>query len=94
MPMLNFLPKNTPAVSFVPARRASLRLRHLPAALLVLGGAAASQSAFAAFNDTISPFIATSYSYDDNLFRLDDNCLLYTSPSPRDATLSRMPSSA
>ena len=23
-----------------------------------------------------------------------DNCLLYTSPSPRDATLSRMPSSA
>ena len=25
---------------------------------------------------------------------LPDNCLLYTSPSPRDATLSRMPSSA
>ena len=25
---------------------------------------------------------------------LDDVCLLYTSPSPRDATLSRMPSSA
>ena len=25
---------------------------------------------------------------------LGDNCLLYTSPSPRDATLSRMPSSA
>ena len=24
----------------------------------------------------------------------NDNCLLYTSPSPRDATLSRMPSSA
>ena len=24
----------------------------------------------------------------------DKNCLLYTSPSPRDATLSRMPSSA
>ena len=24
----------------------------------------------------------------------DINCLLYTSPSPRDATLSRMPSSA
>ena len=23
-----------------------------------------------------------------------NNCLLYTSPSPRDATLSRMPSSA
>ena len=26
--------------------------------------------------------------------RLDEDCLLYTSPSPRDATLSRMPSSA
>ena len=26
--------------------------------------------------------------------RLDDNCLLYTSPSPRDRTRSRMPSSA
>ena len=25
---------------------------------------------------------------------LPDDCLLYTSPSPRDATLSRMPSSA
>ena len=25
---------------------------------------------------------------------LADDCLLYTSPSPRDATLSRMPSSA
>ena len=25
---------------------------------------------------------------------VDDSCLLYTSPSPRDATLSRMPSSA
>ena len=27
-------------------------------------------------------------------FTYDDTCLLYTSPSPRDATLSRMPSSA
>ena len=33
----------------------------------------------------------------DNLHQLMDvdmGCLLYTSPSPRDATLSRMPSSA
>ena len=29
-----------------------------------------------------------------NLYSLIENCLLYTSPSPRDATLSRMPSSA
>ena len=27
-------------------------------------------------------------------FLMNENCLLYTSPSPRDATLSRMPSSA
>ena len=27
-------------------------------------------------------------------FEKDELCLLYTSPSPRDATLSRMPSSA
>ena len=32
----------------------------------------------------------------ETMFAADDveNCLLYTSPSPRDATLSRMPSSA
>ena len=30
----------------------------------------------------------------DVLFWLNKLCLLYTSPSPRDATLSRMPSSA
>ena len=28
------------------------------------------------------------------LFEISKSCLLYTSPSPRDATLSRMPSSA
>ena len=27
-------------------------------------------------------------------YKLSNDCLLYTSPSPRDATLSRMPSSA
>ena len=31
---------------------------------------------------------------DDILVQTDTTCLLYTSPSPRDATLSRMPSSA
>ena len=30
----------------------------------------------------------------EQYFSLDQVCLLYTSPSPRDATLSRMPSSA
>ena len=32
--------------------------------------------------------------YQDSLVEGDSGCLLYTSPSPRDATLSRMPSSA
>ena len=30
----------------------------------------------------------------NTVFSTSDTCLLYTSPSPRDATLSRMPSSA
>ena len=35
------------------------------------------------------------YGYDlEQLGQLFEHCLLYTSPSPRDATLSRMPSSA
>ena len=33
--------------------------------------------------------VGTAVTYDDA-----NGCLLYTSPSPRDATLSRMPSSA
>ena len=31
---------------------------------------------------------------DDHITNVDDFCLLYTSPSPRDRTTSRMPSSA
>ena len=37
--------------------------------------------------------VSLSPSY-EKLDPQDMNCLLYTSPSPRDATLSRMPSSA
>lgn len=54
-------------------RLASALARILPATLLAAGGAACSLPAGAAISDTISPFIATSYSYDDNLFRVDDN---------------------
>ena len=32
--------------------------------------------------------------YDDDVVELSNFCLLYTSPSPRDRTRSRMPSSA
>ena len=31
---------------------------------------------------------------DDEIFAINDICLLYTSPSPRDPKTSRMPSSA
>ena len=40
-------------------------------------------------NDPIEESEEESIDFDDNSY-----CLLYTSPSPRDATLSRMPSSA
>ena len=36
----------------------------------------------------------TSRDRDGTILDDDKGCLLYTSPSPRDATLSRMPSSA
>ena len=44
-------------------------------------------------NDDITIYWNGSATY--NIYVGEDNvCLLYTSPSPRDATLSRMPSSA
>ncbi|MBE3028146.1 XrtB/PEP-CTERM-associated polysaccharide biosynthesis outer membrane protein EpsL [Janthinobacterium sp. GW458P] len=55
------------------SRLAAVLARILPATLLVGGGAVCSLPAGAAISDTISPFIATSYSYDNNLFRLGDN---------------------
>ena len=48
------------------------------------------------FNNFISRLFADELTSNTmNLhFTLKDSCLLYTSPSPRDSTLSRMPSSA
>ena len=37
---------------------------------------------------------STSEVFGSKAFKVSESCLLYTSPSPRDATLSRMPSSA
>lgn len=49
------------------------------ACVLLLGGMAATP-AMAALSDTIFPFLATSYSYDDNLLRLDDTTPGYNGP--------------
>ena len=38
--------------------------------------------------------VVAACSYEARVFGVHSACLLYTSPSPRDATLSRMPSSA
>ena len=58
------------------------------------------------FETTVDPMNPSIPSVDDIMASVDeipsvddlmssvDTCLLYTSPSPRDATLSRMPSSA
>lgn len=54
-------------------RLVSALARILPVSTFLIGGASCSLPAVAALNDTISPFIATSYSYDDNFFRLDDD---------------------
>ena len=36
----------------------------------------------------------SEYKAGHGIYLMENGCLLYTSPSPRDATLSRMPSSA
>ena len=53
------------------------------------------------FNEDIDAFVPgeskqkeTTLGAANGIFSLEETCLLYTSPSPRDATLSRMPSSA
>ena len=43
--------------------------------------------------DLFSMYASMSVGY-NHPYIMDSICLLYTSPSPRDATLSRMPSSA
>ena len=52
---------------------------------------------FLSFQNNDKPGIMLASSFEKYICRygaLPNNCLLYTSPSPRDATLSRMPSSA
>ena len=44
--------------------------------------------------DLASDLNLWKYKNDDSFFRVSSFCLLYTSPSPRDLSTSRMPSSA
>ena len=50
------------------------------------------------FNDDFCELISKKYNFKENdneeMRRDLEGCLLYTSPSPRDGLLSRMPSSA
>ncbi|CDG84616.1 XrtB/PEP-CTERM-associated polysaccharide biosynthesis outer membrane protein EpsL [Janthinobacterium agaricidamnosum] len=68
--MLNLLRKNISCEWIalpLPAPR-----RALISSLLLAGGALGAGPALAEISDTIKPFIATAYSYDDNLLRLPD----------------------
>ena len=67
--------------------------------LIIEGGNLAGQSIIAGTTLDLSDSIPEEYFSDNLRFHIwiegqDMACLLYTSPSPRDATLSRMPSSA
>ena len=55
-------------------------------ALIYVGGESLIFHVYKAFKHQVNEVIISGPQ--------DYNCLLYTSPSPRDATLSRMPSSA
>ena len=61
-------------------------------------GCSMSPVLFNVFFAVLLEVVVTRFSQDEVIMRdlvyLEEDCLLYTSPSPRDATLSRMPSSA
>ena len=66
----------------------------IPAADLVTVKTLASGDATPDEGDTVTFDITVTNSGPDGATGISLTCLLYTSPSPRDATLSRMPSSA
>ena len=64
------------------------------AIVLVVIGLLGSASGFAQSGGTVTPLFHPTDSSIQRILALFKNCLLYTSPSPRDRTRSRMPSSA
>ena len=65
---------------------------------LLLDHAAENGYGIPAFNvnnlEQVQAIMEAAYETDSPVILQASSCLLYTSPSPRDATLSRMPSSA
>ena len=59
---------------------------------IVIGSTSYTQTGI--YQEVLSSVEGCDSIVDLDLFVIICNCLLYTSPSPRDATLSRMPSSA
>ena len=81
------------------ARLSSVRPIAPRRSVSVSASASASAPAMASVSDFIDAFNADyariHKAYEDNFWATKMNlCLLYTSPSPRDGLLSRMPSSA
>ena len=66
----------------------------LPGAALTAGAADNSTFVFASYGDVKDWDPAVAFSLEVFMMRQVYDCLLYTSPSPRDRTRSRMPSSA
>ena len=93
-------------VGFKESKSAALHVQHLQeAGFKVTTGVGAMPTAFMASFGTGKPVIGILAEYDalpglaqeggnPEKLILPNNCLLYTSPSPRDRTRSRMPSSA
>ena len=76
-----------------------IKLKNLFLALLFVGALTIHSNKLLSNEDEqvsieADEIIVTSSYIDTNLSDLDDPCLLYTSPSPRDRQKSRMPSSA
>ena len=70
-----------------------MELKELPEKLAVIGGGYVGLE-FASMYASFGSQVTVLEGHADLIPREDRDCLLYTSPSPRDRTRSRMPSSA
>ena len=78
-----------------PWKRLEKLRTHLPNTLLQMLLRGSNAVGYKAYPDNlIEAFIVQAAKGGIDVFRIFDSCLLYTSPSPRDLSTSRMPSSA